>query len=159
MVEIRRILCPIDFSEASRHALEHAVVLARWYESRITALRVIHVPLFPPPPMLVAGFADATAPAVPNHQAREEELQAWLEPAHRVGVKTDVIVDEGNAATRILEQASSCQADLIAMGTHGLSGFERFMLGSVTEKVLRKATCPWQPFDSRFRSPRRRTRS
>ena len=142
MVEIRRILCPIDFSEASRHALEHAVVLAKWYESRITALHVIHAPIFPPPPMLVAGFAEATVPAVPNHQAREEEVRAWLEPARRVGVKTDVIVDEGNAATRIVEQAKSSQADLIAMGTHGLSGFERFMLGSVAEKVLRKATCP-----------------
>jgi nucleotide-binding universal stress UspA family protein len=142
MVEIGRILCPIDFSEASRHALEHAVLLAKWYESPITALHVMHAPLFPPPPMLMAGFAESAAPAVPNHQAREEELRAWLEPAHRVGVKTDVIVDEGNAAARILEQASSCQADLIAMGTHGLSGFERFMLGSVTEKVLRKATCP-----------------
>ena len=142
MVEIRRILCPIDFSETSRHALEHAIVLAKWYESRITALHVIQAPLFPQPPILVAGFADATAPTVPNHQAREGELQAWLEPARRAGVKTDVIVDAGNTATQILEHASSCQADLIAMGTHGLSGFERFMLGSVAEKVLRKATCP-----------------
>jgi nucleotide-binding universal stress UspA family protein len=70
------------------------------------------------------------------------ELEAWLEPAHRVGIKTDAIVDDGNAAARILEHASSSQADLIVMGTHGLSGFERFMLGSVAEKVLRKATCP-----------------
>jgi nucleotide-binding universal stress UspA family protein len=142
MIEIRRILCPIDFSEASRHALEHAVVLAKWYESGITALHVIQAPLFPQPPIFVAGFAEATAPAAPNHKAREEELEAWLEPAHRVGIKTDAIVDDGNAAARILEHASSSQADLIVMGTHGLSGFERFMLGSVTEKVLRKATCP-----------------
>jgi nucleotide-binding universal stress UspA family protein len=142
MIEIRRILCPIDFSEASRHALEHAVVLAKWYESRITALHVIHAPLFPPPPILVAGFAEATAPAVPDHKACEEELEAWLEPAHRVGIKTDAIVDDGNAPARILEHASSSQADLIVMGTHGLGGFERFMLGSVAEKVLRKATCP-----------------
>jgi hypothetical protein len=41
MIEIRRILCPIDFSEAPRHALEHAVVFAKWYESGITALQVI----------------------------------------------------------------------------------------------------------------------
>jgi nucleotide-binding universal stress UspA family protein len=142
MIEIRRILCPIDFSEASRHALEHAVVLAKWYESRITALHIIHAPLFPQPPILVAGFAEATAPAVPNHTALEEELEAWLDPAHRVGIKTDAIVDDGNATARILEHASSSPADLIVMGTHGLSGFERFMLGSVAEKVLRKAMCP-----------------
>jgi CPA2 family monovalent cation:H+ antiporter-2 len=141
MVDIRRILCPIDFSDASRHALDQAVVLAKWHESRITALHVIHVPLFLPPPMLVAELADTTPPA-PSRQTQKEELQAWLETARRAGVQTDVIVDEGHAATRILEQASSCRADLIAMGTHGLSGFERFMLGSVAEKVLRKAACP-----------------
>jgi nucleotide-binding universal stress UspA family protein len=142
MIEIRRILCPIDFSEASRHALEHAVALAKWYESPITALHVTYVPLFPQPPILVAGFAEAAPPAVPNHKAREEELEAWLEPAHRVGIKTDAIVDDGNAAARILEHAISLPVDLITMGTHGLGGFERFVLGSVTEKVLRKATCP-----------------
>ena len=141
MIEIRRILCPIDFSEASRHALEHAVVLAKWYESRITALHVIQAPLFPQPPILAAALAEATAPAMPNHKAREEELGAWLAPAHQVGIKTDAIVDDGNAAARILEHASSSQADLIVMGTHGLGGFERLMLGSVAEKVLRKATC------------------
>jgi nucleotide-binding universal stress UspA family protein len=141
MIDIRRILCPIDFSEASRHALEHAVVLAKWYESRITALHVVHVPLLQQPPIFVAGFAEATPPSVPNRNARAEELEAWLEPARRVGIKADAIVDDGNATARILEHAGSSQADLIAMGTHGLSGFERFMLGSVAEKVLRKASC------------------
>lgn len=51
-------------------------------------------------------------------------------------------VDEGNPTARILERATSERADLIVMGTHGLGGFERFMLGSVTERVLRKAACP-----------------
>jgi nucleotide-binding universal stress UspA family protein len=142
MVEIQRILCPTDFSATSRRALEHAVAIARWYGSRITALHVIHAPAVPHPPILVEGFAVAAAAAVPNHKAREEELQAWLEPAHRAHLKTDVIVDEGHAATRIVEHATSGQADLIVMGTHGLSRFERFMLGSVAERVLRKATCP-----------------
>jgi nucleotide-binding universal stress UspA family protein len=71
----------------------------------------------------------------------EEELRAWLAP-RRPGVKTDVVVDQGHAAAIILEHATSRQADLIVMGTHGLSGFEHFVLGSVTEKVLRKASCP-----------------
>jgi nucleotide-binding universal stress UspA family protein len=142
MVEIREVLCPTDFSEASRHALEHAVVIAKWYESRIAALHVLHVPLFPQPPILGAAFADETTPAISNYQEREEELRAWLEPAHQAGIKTEVLVDEGNTARKILEHARSRPADLIVMGTHGLAGFERFTLGSVTEKVLRRATCP-----------------
>lgn len=142
MIEIRRILCPIDFSETSRHALEHAMAMAGWYDSQITALHVIHVPLFPQPPILFAEGANNELRSAQERQSREEELRAWLEPAHRAGVKTDVIVDEGDTATRIVEHANSPQIDLVVMGTHGLSGFERFILGSVAERVLRKASCP-----------------
>jgi nucleotide-binding universal stress UspA family protein len=140
MVEIREILYPTDYSETSRHALEHAVTIARWYDSRVTALHVVHVPLMPSPPIL-AAFADALPPTVPNYQAHEEELHSWVEPARRAGIRTEVRVDEGNAAHRILEYARGHQTDLIVMGTHGLSGFEHFMVGSVAEKVLRRATC------------------
>jgi nucleotide-binding universal stress UspA family protein len=142
MIEIRRILCPIDFSETSRHALEHALAIAKWYESEVTALHVIHAQLFPPPPILFAAVADPQSPTDSERQIRAEEaFRAWLEP-RPADVKTDVVVDQGQAAAIILQHARSRQADLIVMGTHGLSGFERFMLGSVTEKVLRKASCP-----------------
>jgi nucleotide-binding universal stress UspA family protein len=140
-VEIRRILCPVDFSEASRHALEHALVLAKWYEAPITALHVIYAPRFQPP-IFVAGFADSGAPVPPDYKEREKDLQAWLEPARQLGVEIEAVVEPGLAASRILEYAPLRQADLIVMGTHGLSGFERFMLGSVAEKVIRKAACP-----------------
>lgn len=142
MVEIRRILCPIDFSEASRHALAHAVAIAKWYESQITALHVIQVARFPQPPILLAGIQQPGPADMRERRSIEEELRAWLEPAHRAGVKADVLVDEGRAATHIVGHANSRQADLVVMGTHGLSGFERFMLGSVAERVLRTARCP-----------------
>jgi nucleotide-binding universal stress UspA family protein len=142
MTEIREILCPTDFSEASRHALEHAVVIARWYESRITALHVQHVPVFPPPPIFTVGFADMTTAAGSGGDLRSEELDAWVAPARRAGITAEVLTDKGDAARKIVAHAEQRQADLIVMGTHGLGGFERFMLGSVTEKVLRRATCP-----------------
>jgi nucleotide-binding universal stress UspA family protein len=100
------------------------------------------LPLFPQVPMFDAAVADAPMPAMPTYQERDEELRVWLEPAHHAGIKTEVLVDQGDTARTILESARSRPADLIVMGTHGLGGFERFMLGSVTEKVLRKATCP-----------------
>ena len=77
MVEIHEILCPTDFSDASRHALEHAVVIAKWYDSRITALHVVHAPVLPQPPILGVAFADATTPAISNYQEREQELRTW----------------------------------------------------------------------------------
>lgn len=144
MVEIREILCPTDFSESSRHALDHAIVFAKWYGARITALHVIHVPLVPEPPpsILVAGTTGATINVTSTFQVCEEDLRRWIEPAQRAGIRTDVSVDEGNAARRIVEHALARTTDLIVLGTHGLSGVDRALLGSVTEKVLRKATCP-----------------
>lgn len=138
MIIIRRILCPIDFSDTSRHALAHAVAIAKWYESPITALHVSR----PEPPMVFAARpSNATATATVRQWA-EEQLRTWLEPADRAGVKTELLFDEGDPARQILERAALLPADLIVMGTHGLGGVERLMLGSVAEKVLRKSTCP-----------------
>lgn len=142
MVEIRQILYPVDFSESSRRALEHAVAIARWYQAGITALHVMPIPETQPP-ILMAGVVDPQVPA-PSGQRHnlEEQLRTWLEPAHQAGINTNVTIDEGSAAGRILAQVTSTHADLVVMGTHGLGGFDRLLLGSVTEKVLRKATCP-----------------
>lgn len=139
-VGIQRILCPIDFSDTSRDALKHALAIAKWYESSITALHVIHVPLLLEPPILFAEPGIETASE--RRQSSLEKLRDWLEPADRAGVKTEAIVDEGPPATRILDRARTLGTDLIVIGTHGLSGFERFVVGSVAEKVLRKAACP-----------------
>jgi nucleotide-binding universal stress UspA family protein len=76
------------------------------------------------------------------HEIRERDLRSWLEPAHQAGIRTRLIVEDGNAVDRIIECAGSEAADLIVIGTHGLRGFERFILGSVAEKVLRRSTCP-----------------
>lgn len=141
MVQIRHILCPIDFSETSRHALEHAAAIAKWYGASITAFHVIPLPL-PQPPIFFAAAVDPTISPASDRRAREEQLHAWLEPVRQAGIQVDLCVDEGSAAVRILAQVASSHPDLLVMGTHGLSGFDRLMLGSVTERVLRKGTCP-----------------
>ena len=141
MVEIRHILCPVDLSDASSHALEHALAIKRWYGSQLTALHVLGVAV-PTPPILFGASAMSAPPigTVPHAHAAEE-LRLWLEP-RLGGSAVDMVVDEGNPAARILDHAASRHCDLIVMGTHGLSGFDRFMIGSVAEKVLRKALCP-----------------
>jgi nucleotide-binding universal stress UspA family protein len=142
MVDIRRILCPIDFSDVSRHALEHASAIAKWYEADLTALHVMAPPLLPLPPVLFAEPSHSPVLSEPDRRAAHDRLHEWLAPVRLAGIKTDLIVDRGNPASCILRTAASIHADLISMGTHGLSGFDRLVLGSVTEKVLRKATCP-----------------
>lgn len=142
MLDIRRILCPVDFSDASRHALDHAVVIAGWYGASLTALHV-STPAFPlQPPVLFTDLPTA-APTEADREHVELQLRRWVETAGALGLTTEVLFGEGhNPARSILTYAASLPADLIVMGTHGRGGFERLVLGSVTEKVLRKATCP-----------------
>ena len=140
MMQIRRILCPLDFSDASRHALDHAVMLAGWYRSSITALHVRHGAIQIEPPILFAELDTSMAMSLEEAEAR---LHQWLMPARAVGLTCEVMaVDGDNAAARIVETATSIHADLLVMGTHGRGGFERLLLGSVTEKVVRSALCP-----------------
>lgn len=141
MIEIRRILCPIDFSDHSRRALDHAVAIARWYEATVT---VVHV--FSPAPVAAVGLGPlGSEPMLVAPVDRGQLLadtRAFAETENAPGITIEAVVREGNPAAEILEQAAGMTADLLVLGTHGRSGFERLLLGSVTEKVLRKAGCP-----------------
>src|SRR5687767_5244047 len=138
MTPIKRILCPVDFSEFSRHALDSAVAIARQQHAAITALYVI-------PPIQTTYPAIGLGAYVPYVYTVDDlkEFQKTLErfvaavdyPVAAVSVEA-VVVDE------ILKRAADLPADLIVMGTHGRSGFDRLVLGSVAERVLVKAKCP-----------------
>jgi nucleotide-binding universal stress UspA family protein len=141
MIEFKRILCPIDFSDASRHALDHAMAIAGWYESHLTALHVIAPGFTFEPPILFAERGNLKALAVDKDQVRVR-LDEWLAPATAARVPWDARVCEGRPAESVLAVAQSLPADLIVMGSHGRGGFERFILGSVTERTLRNANCP-----------------
>jgi len=81
-------------------------------------------------------------PELPDLEALRASLRAFLAPAEGAGIAVEALVEGGDPARTIIDRARTLSADLIVMGTHGLSGFERFALGSVTEKVLRKAAPP-----------------
>jgi nucleotide-binding universal stress UspA family protein len=142
MFRVERILCPVDLSEASRHALDHAVVLARWYSAPVTVLHVRTPIYLSEPTPAVVGARTQIVFDQADADRLSAEVREFVSAASPGDVCVDVVVDEGQAAARILEHALASHADLIVMGTHGLSGFEHFMVGSVTEKVLRKANCP-----------------
>ena len=141
MIEIRRILCPIDFSDHSRRALDQAIAIARWYESTVTVLHV-----FSPAPVAAFGPGPVVLePIVLTPVDRDQLLadtKAFAETEGAPGITIEAVVREGSTASEILEQATAMPADLLVIGTHGRSGFERLVLGSVAERVLRKASCP-----------------
>lgn len=137
-MRIRTILCPVDRSEISNHALAYATALARQYMARLSVLEVIEWQLPP-----VAGTGDQLTELPPEVQRDVlRHLNTLTAPAGELGVPTEVAIDAGPVVRRILERASNVSADLIVVGTHGRGGFDRLALGSVAEKVLRKAICP-----------------
>jgi nucleotide-binding universal stress UspA family protein len=141
VIEIRHILCPIDFSDSSQRAFDHAVAIARWYGSTIALLHVVpaaaagaYAPAAPLPPL--PGLTDA------ERYDLDASMRRVADVASGSGVPLEFALREGNPATEIVFAAGAAPIDLLVMGTHGRSGFERLMVGSVTEKVLRKAACP-----------------
>lgn len=141
MFDFTRILCPVDFSEASDHAVEHAVAIAGWFAGRITALHVL-TPWFGYEPPILFAERGGTEMLPVSREMVGRMLESAMAPALRAHVPFETRLDKGAAADRILACAHDMSANLIVIGTHGRSGFERLILGSVAEKVLRQANCP-----------------
>jgi len=137
MRPLQKILCPVDTSVFSARALSYAKALAGWYGASIAVLYVRPVIV---PPALWFG-APAVLPPEPEDGLTERHLESFVRDAIGAAPVTLAIRD-GAVVHEILQTAAELPADLIVMGTHGHSGFERLLLGSVTEKTLRKAQVP-----------------
>jgi nucleotide-binding universal stress UspA family protein len=141
VIEFKQILCPTDLSEASLRSLTYAAAFARWYEARLTVLHV--VPTFEP---ITVGPGALNGPLqmVMPMSRREilDEMRLITDSAGMESIHANLSAHQGDPARNIIDQALAIAADLVVMGTHGRGGFERLLIGSVAEKVLRKAPCP-----------------
>jgi nucleotide-binding universal stress UspA family protein len=137
-IAIRRILCPVDFSEPSTRAMEHAVRMASFFDATVRVLHVVPTMFDAIEPVLIAP---ADAPEGPREKA-VRELAAFVEPFHEWHVPIEQSVCLGSPAQGIEAAAADLPADLVVMGTHGRSGFSRFIFGSVTERVMHRVPCP-----------------
>jgi nucleotide-binding universal stress UspA family protein len=134
VIQINRILCPIDFSECSRRALHHAMAVARWYEASVTVLHVFtNVPNMEVPGVPLAD---------PNRELLTDNMKAFAGAAPPDVAVNFVARCAPDVRREIVAQAQTLPADLIVIGSHGRSGFDRLLLGSVTEKVVRKSPSP-----------------
>jgi nucleotide-binding universal stress UspA family protein len=136
VIAIEQVLCPVDFSAISDRALAHAAALARRHSSKLLVLNV--VPLAPVP---FEPLASEPVAPYPLHSMLEQ-IERRAEPLRSSGLTVDTLVREGGIVRTVLAEAERLPVDLIVMGSHGISGFERLVMGSVAEKVLRKAPCP-----------------
>lgn len=130
---ITHVLCPVDFSDFSRHALAQAAALAGWYGARLTVLHI---------------FVNRPSMDLPAFVLEDEdrdrllaEVRTLVEAVH-VTPPFAVRVEEAELAHEaIVAEAKALGADLLVLGSHGRSGFQQLFLGSVAEKVIRRAPC------------------
>jgi nucleotide-binding universal stress UspA family protein len=134
----KRILIPTDGSEISENAAEHGIKLARALGAEVICLYVIDI----------SSFTGIPTEAIWENMRSllEEEgrnsLSAVEQMAKKNDVKFEFIIKEGIPSEDISKTAGEKKVDVIVMGTAGRSGLDRFLLGSVTEKVVRTAPCP-----------------
>jgi nucleotide-binding universal stress UspA family protein len=138
-MNVRRILCPTDFSEPSAHALEQATRLAGSFRARLTVLHVR--PTVTPHPDMPADGPVAPWLVAELNELRQRVTASCSEAAGG-GMAAEPMVAAGDPVREIVRYATTLPADLVVMGTHGVSGFRHLVLGSITEKVLRTAPCP-----------------
>lgn len=141
MVEFKHILATTDMSDSSRPALAYASAFASGYGANLSLLHV--VPTFDAIQMPPGTLGESVQMVYPP--SRDEviaTMQRHVESAGLAAASVYLMAEAGDPVDTIVDQAISIPADLIVIGTHGRSGFNRFLYGSVTEQVLHRSPCP-----------------
>jgi nucleotide-binding universal stress UspA family protein len=136
---MRRILVPTDFSPPAARALDVAMAFAEEFGAEIMLFHAHELP--------TAVFPDAVVPIGPEllrdlEAAIARQLNRESERVHARGIEVRTVTAIGQTDGEICRAAQEWPADLIVMGTHGRTGLSHLLLGSVAEKVVRKAPCP-----------------
>src|SRR6266850_3470440 len=139
---LQRILVPTDFSERSRAAVAYGIAFVEEFGGSLHMLHVVDDP--------VGVGDDPVVLPLPERKAveREIEAQAWkelrdmLSTEEHARLRTVLALEWGVPAVEILRYAKTHAIDMIAMATHGRSGLQRVLIGSVAENVVREAPCP-----------------
>jgi nucleotide-binding universal stress UspA family protein len=139
MRQIHKILVPVDFSDHSRRALDEAIGLAEVFGAELHLLHCYQLH-----PALIAPYG-IVIPETLDHDIRMaalRRLSEWREKASAQGIRVQEHITANFPSDEIATMAEKLGADLIVMGTRGLTGFKHVLLGSVAERTLRLAPCP-----------------
>jgi nucleotide-binding universal stress UspA family protein len=139
MISIKNILCPIDYSVYSEKALKYAIEFAEKYNAKLYLMHVLDIRIY-----------DITDPELYNVNVIDKEtinklrerLHKCISEDTRKNIEVETIVIEGVPFAEIIKKAREYKVDLIVLGTHGRTGLSHAIMGSVAEKVVRKAPCP-----------------
>jgi nucleotide-binding universal stress UspA family protein len=139
MTRFKQILVPIDFSAHSTAAFEAAVEIAKVFDSKI---HLLHCYQIQPGGISPYGIAIPSRYFAEIRDAASQQLAEWQEKHVPAGVSVDASAMSESPSEAIITVAKEIDADLIVMGTRGLSGFKHVMVGSVAERTVRLAPCP-----------------
>lgn len=134
-----KILVTLDGSELAEKILPHAQELAKMSGGEVTFIRVVHAEVLAGP---LSSGNDIRLALMEEATRAEAYLETTAQKFAEQGIKTDTIVVQGDAASRIIEFAQENNFDIICMTTHGRSGVGRLMMGSVAEKITRETLKP-----------------
>jgi universal stress protein A len=139
---ITKILVPVDFSPHAERAFGYATTLAQRFGATLGLLHVVENPFVTgawTAEVYVPNVAELLEGLIAN---AEQQLARLKKSAATVGVVANATVMTGRPAQAIVEHAQEGSFDLVVMGTHGRTGLSHVLIGSVAERVMRKAPCP-----------------
>ena len=134
----KRILLPLDGSPLAEQALPHAIAIAERFQSELVLLRVL-IPLPRPPTTTEAALQRAEKAMAAFAREYLERVAAGVQER---GIMVQTITIEGRPHLQIIQYAETNQVDLVVMCTRGQSGLSRWMMGSVSDRVVRGASVP-----------------
>ncbi|MBU6391369.1 MAG: universal stress protein [Planctomycetota bacterium] len=140
MIKLKKILCPIDFSACSKHALSYAIDLSAKESASLYLIHVIEAHL--------SGIGDILKQLdlLLDDKQIEDNLKmrliSLLPDDVRKSTFVEPIIAKGIPFVEIVNTAKDKRTDLIVMGTHGKTGLEHILIGSVAERVIQRAPCP-----------------
>ena len=135
---IKKILIPYDFSETADLSLEHAVFMAKLMKAEITLLHIVET----------VSFTSAISHALSGFEkkietATNEKLDQLAHDIHmKSGITLSVRTEVGRIYKKICQVAREIEADIVVMGTHGSSGYQKFTVGTNTSRVVQESPCP-----------------
>ena len=139
MISIKNILCPIDYSIYSEMALKYAIEFAEKYRAKLYLMHVLDIRVYDinDPDLYNVNIVDAETIA----KLLERLLRCVTEDT-KGRIPVEAIIIQGVPFAEIIKASKEHKIDLIVIGTHGRTGISHAIMGSVAEKVVRKAPCP-----------------
>ncbi len=138
LFEIKRILIPYDFSETAALSLEHAVFMAKLLKADIYLLHILESVSFTS--AFGAAFGNVDKKLESESNTKLDEIGKQIHMNNGITVKS--ITEVGRIYRKIVDVAKRENIDIIIMGTHGVSGYKKFNVGTNTSKVVEEAACP-----------------